>query len=189
MPGGGSGTSPSAGAAQEVHTIPRRLQHSRATRKTVPTRSFLIMVFTPEPHLVWRNGLPGISPTVADIGEHIGHLFIGQLHNRGHHAVVFGAIDHDGSRHAAQHDANTPGLIGHQEVRAREWWKDLRQALAIRLMTDRTGLHEHEFALLHLDFFSHGDDGWRLLDHLLDLFLERGDSLGCRIAFWRLFPK
>src|SRR4029453_9828770 len=145
--------SPAAGAAHAVHASPRRLQHSRATRQTVLTHSCLIMIFTLQPHLVWRDGIPCIPPTVADIGEHIGHLFISQLYNGGHHAVISGPVDADRSGCAAQHDANTPSLIGHQEVRAREWRKDLRQALAMRLMADRTGLHEDELAFLHLDLF------------------------------------
>src|SRR5262249_34162351 len=169
--------------------LDRRLQLSRTTRKIIPTHSFLIMIFTLQPHLVCRDGLPRIPPTVADIGEHIGYLFIGQLHNGGHHAVISGPVDTDRSGRAAQHDTNTPCLIGHQEVRTREWRKDLRQALAIRLMTDCTGLHEHELTFFHLDFFGHGSNRRGLLDGLLDLFPQGSDTLGRRIAFWRLLPK
>src|SRR6266849_3004208 len=172
MPAGGSGTPPSAGAAQEVHTIAgRRPQHSMATRKTVPIHNCLLMIFTYQSHLVWRHSLTHIAPTVANIGEHMRHLFIGELHDGGHHAVIGGPIDGDWPRRAAQHDANTPGLISHQEIRAREWGENLRQALAMRLMTDRTGLHKDEFSFLHLDLFGHGGDRRGLLDGLLDLFL------------------
>src|SRR6266700_7103246 len=96
MPDGGSVTPPSAGVAQEVHTMAgRRPQHSRTTRKTVLTHHCLLMIFTYQPYLVWRHGIARIAPTVAHIGEHMRHLLIGELHDGGHHAVIVDPVDHD----------------------------------------------------------------------------------------------
>src|SRR5262249_47838048 len=44
-------------------------------------------------------------------------------------------------------------------------------------MAHRAVLHEDELALLHLQFFGHGDDGGCLPDGFLDLFLKCGDPL------------
>ena len=41
------------------------------------------MIFTHQPHLIWRHCITRIAPTVAHIGEHIRHLFIGKLHDGG----------------------------------------------------------------------------------------------------------
>src|SRR5882672_8773037 len=167
-----SRTLPSNAATQGTLAIPRRRrQHARTARKTAPICGFLLMIFTRQPYFIGRDGLARIPPAIADIGEDMRHLFIGELYDGGHDAIIGSPVDGDWSRCAAQHDTHTPALIGHQEVRACEWGKDLRQALSIGLMADCTRLHEDKLAFLHLDLFGHGDDGRGLLHGLLDLFL------------------
>mgnify|MGYP000158845006 CR=1 FL=1 len=80
-----------------------------------------------------------VTKGIADVGDDVGDVLVGQAGDRGHHAVIRDALDGDRTLHAVDDVADSDrGVLG-DPLRTGEGREDGRQAHARRLVAGDAG--------------------------------------------------
>src|SRR5438105_8944368 len=138
-------------------------------------RAYFVAQFADFRH---RHRVAGVAPTVANVGQHTGDLFIRQVVQRRHDAIVTLAVDDDLAATPQQHAAYVIFLSETgEEVRLGQRRNLAGQTLAFGLVANEAGLHIDALAFLDLDFFRQPGNFRVALDFLRNLRLQRRDFL------------
>ncbi len=81
------------------------------------------------------DGGARVAPRSEDVGQHRGKIFVRQVAEARHHAVVLDAIDRNRAREAEQRGRHDGLAVAEQEIGLRQRRERARQARAVNLVT------------------------------------------------------